>query len=33
MNRVIPIAMEFAGLQIHMGKLFIRDLAPNGVLM
>jgi hypothetical protein len=31
MNRVVPFAMEFIGLQMDMGKLFIRDLAPHGV--
>ena len=32
MNRVVPFAMKSVGLQLDMGKLFIRDLAPNGVL-
>ena len=32
MNRVVPFAMKVVGLQIDMGKLFIRDLSPNGVL-
>ena len=31
MDRVVPFAMKFAGLQIDMGKFFIRDLASNGV--
>jgi len=31
MDRVVPFAMKFVGLQIDMGKLFIRDLASNGV--
>jgi hypothetical protein len=32
MNRVVPFAMKFVGLQIDMGKFVIRDLAPNGIL-
>src|SRR5216684_2900455 len=32
MDRVVPFAMESVGLQVDMGKLFIRDLASNGVL-
>ena len=32
MDRVVPFAMKFVGLQIDLGKLFIRDLADNGVL-
>jgi len=31
MNRVVPFAVEFVGLQIDAGKLFIRDLASDGV--
>jgi hypothetical protein len=31
-DRVVPFGMNFVGLQIDMGKLFIGDLAPNGVL-
>jgi hypothetical protein len=30
-DRVVPFTMEFVGLQIDTGKLFIRDLAPDGV--
>jgi hypothetical protein len=32
MNRVVPLAMKLVGLQIDMGKLFIRDLSSNRVL-
>jgi hypothetical protein len=29
MNRVVPFAMKFVGLEIDLGNLFIRDLSPN----
>ena len=32
MDRVVPLAVKFAGLQIDMGKLFICNLSPDGVL-
>ena len=31
MYRVVPFAVELVGLQVDMGKLFIRDLASDGV--
>ena len=31
LNRVVPFAMKIIGLQIDQGKLFVRDLAPNGI--
>jgi hypothetical protein len=32
MYRVVPFAVEFVGLQIDMGELFICDLSSDGVL-
>jgi len=32
MDRVVPFAAEFVGLQIDMGELFICDPSPDGVL-
>jgi len=32
MDRVVPLAVEFVGLQIDMGELFICDPSPDGVL-
>jgi hypothetical protein len=32
MNRVVPFAMKVVALEIDMGKLFVRDLSPNGIL-
>jgi len=33
MNCVVPFAMKFVGLQVDLGKLFICDLSPEGVLV
>jgi hypothetical protein len=31
MDGIVRFAMEFVGLQLDVGKRFIRDLATNGV--